>query len=84
MQKIYQIDELINVLKKQNKQNAKIVLCHGVFDLLHIGHIKHFRKQRKWRYTNSTITPDKYVNKDLEDLLLMKNLDLSRLQRLIQ
>ena len=64
MQKIYQIDELINVLKKQNKQNAKIVLCHGVFDLLHIGHIKHFQEAKKnGDILIVSITPDKYVNK---------------------
>ena len=30
----------INNLKKlRNKFTKKIVLCHGVFDVLHIGHI---------------------------------------------
>ena len=31
----------IETLKKKNK---KIVLCHGVFDLVHLGHLKHFKK----------------------------------------
>ena len=29
----------INSLKKQGKS---LVLCHGVFDLVHVGHLKYF------------------------------------------
>ena len=39
--KILDINLLLGKLKK-NDNNKKIGLCHGVFDLLHIGHIKHF------------------------------------------
>ena len=31
-------------LGKKLKNKIKIVLCHGVFDLLHIGHIKYLQK----------------------------------------
>ncbi len=38
--------------------------CHGVFDLLHVGHIRHFKQARKYGdVLVVTITPDKYVNK---------------------
>ena len=30
------------------KEKNKIVLCHGVFDVVHIGHIKHFEKAKKF------------------------------------
>ena len=30
-------------VKKKILTGKKIVLCHGVFDLVHIGHVKHFR-----------------------------------------
>ena len=30
------------LIKKNQFKNKKIGMCHGVFDILHIGHIKHF------------------------------------------
>ncbi len=40
-----------NELKKKiilnKKKKKKIVLCHGVFDLIHIGHLKHFEKAKE-------------------------------------
>ena len=39
-------------------------LCHGVFDLLHIGHIKHFKEAKNLGdILVVTLTPDRYVNK---------------------
>lgn len=42
----------------------RVVQCHGCFDLLHIGHIRHFEaaKQAGDRLV-VTVTPDAYVNK---------------------
>lgn len=49
------------ILKKQNK---KIVLCHGVFDLLHYGHIKHLEEAKKQGdVLVVSVTASKYVNK---------------------
>ena len=39
-----------NILSKINflKNNKKsIVLCHGVFDLFHIGHLRHLQLKKK-------------------------------------
>ena len=55
-----------NFLKRiQNiKKKKKIVLCHGVFDLLHLGHIKHFKSAKKFGdYLVVSITTNKFVNK---------------------
>jgi rfaE bifunctional protein kinase chain/domain/rfaE bifunctional protein nucleotidyltransferase chain/domain len=42
----------------------KIVLCHGVFDLLHIGHIKYFKSAKTaGDILVVTVTPDRFVNK---------------------
>ena len=64
MKKILSIEELtkkINILKKRNK---KIVLCHGVFDLLHIGHLNHFKSAKKFGdILIVSITDDFFVNK---------------------
>ena len=39
-------------------------MSHGVFDLLHIGHIRHFQSAKKLGdILVATVTPDEYVNK---------------------
>ncbi len=56
-----QLKKKINLIKKNKK---KIVLCHGVFDLIHIGHIKHFKKAKEFGdILFVTITSDKFVKK---------------------
>jgi len=46
------------------KTNKVIVQCHGVFDLLHIGHIRHFNAAKKLGdLLVVSITPDRFVNK---------------------
>lgn len=62
--KIKSIDELGVILKDLKKKGNKIVHCHGVFDLLHPGHIKHFlAAKKKGDILVVTITKDEYVNK---------------------
>lgn len=59
-----QIIKKINELKKNNK---KIILCHGVFDILHLGHIKHFEEAKSLGDTLIvSITSNKFVNKGFE------------------
>ena len=42
----------------------KTVLCHGCFDLLHVGHIRHLEAARKLGdKLIVTVTADKFVNK---------------------
>jgi rfaE bifunctional protein kinase chain/domain/rfaE bifunctional protein nucleotidyltransferase chain/domain len=42
----------------------RIVLCHGVFDLLHVGHIRHFKEARAYGdVLVVTLTEDTRVNK---------------------
>lgn len=64
MKKIYPLNILAKIVSKQKAKGKKIALCHGVFDLLHIGHIKHFKEAKSLTDTLIvTITSDKYVNK---------------------
>jgi len=56
-----QLQKKIAILKKRKK---RIVLCHGVFDLLHVGHIKHLKKAKEFGdKLVVTLTSDRYVNK---------------------
>ncbi len=62
--KIYSLKNLSKIIQKEKKKFRKIVHCHGVFDLLHIGHIKHLEKAKKLGdKLVVTITADKFVNK---------------------
>ena len=46
------------------KTDNTVILCHGVFDLLHIGHIKYFEEAKSMGdILVVTLTPDKFVNK---------------------
>ena len=59
------IDE--NFVKKKLKyfkDKGKIIgLCHGVFDLLHIGHIKHLEFAKKsGEILVVSLTKDKFIN----------------------
>src|SRR5713226_163070 len=62
--KIKRVEELAEVLNTLQLGGKKIVHCHGVFDLLHIGHIKHLEAARKLGDALVvTLTPDRFVNK---------------------
>ena len=64
--KIKHLEELAEVLAFLRAQNArkKVVHCHGVFDLLHIGHIRHFEQAKTLGdILVVTVTSDKYVKK---------------------
>ena len=62
--KIYTLNKISEILKTERKNLKKIILCHGVFDLLHVGHIKHLEKAKKLGdKLVVTITADEFVNK---------------------
>src|SRR2546429_1843769 len=62
--KIRRLEDLAKHLAMLRERGKKIVHCHGVFDLLHIGHIKHLEAARKrGDLLVVTLTPDRYVNK---------------------
>src|ERR1035437_10279809 len=62
--KIISIEELGVITAKLKKQGKKIAHCHGCFDLLHPGHIKHFEAAKNIAdVVVVTVTPDRFVNK---------------------
>jgi rfaE bifunctional protein kinase chain/domain/rfaE bifunctional protein nucleotidyltransferase chain/domain len=61
--KIKDINELAEELMLV-RRGRTVVQCHGVFDLLHIGHIRHFQEAKQSGHLLVvTVTPDRYVNK---------------------
>lgn len=63
-QKIKTLEGLSKVIAKLKKSGKRVVHCHGVFDLMHPGHIHHFYAARKkGDCLVVTITKDEYVGK---------------------
>lgn len=64
LQKIKTFEEILPILDELRQKNLRIVQCHGVFDLLHPGHIRHFQEAKKLGdVLVITITADEFVNK---------------------
>lgn len=62
--KIVSLEQLAGEVRRRKQGGQRVVLCHGVFDLLHYGHMLHFREARaQGDVLVVTITPDVYVNK---------------------
>jgi rfaE bifunctional protein kinase chain/domain/rfaE bifunctional protein nucleotidyltransferase chain/domain len=55
---------LVSKFLKKIKKNKKIILCHGVFDLVHPGHIRHLTyAKNKGGTLVVSITSDRFINK---------------------
>lgn len=64
LSKIVAISELQKFLNAKTPERPVIVLCHGVFDLLHMGHVRHFQEARAMGdLLIVSITADAFVNK---------------------
>ena len=62
--KIKELSDLAKDLEAARSAGKKIVHCHGVFDLLHIGHIRHFEQAKSFGdILVVTLTQDQFVNK---------------------
>src|SRR3954462_645446 len=63
-EKIKTIEELGEIARSAQARGRKVALCHGVFDLVHLGHIRHIQAARnEGDVVMVTITSDRYVNK---------------------
>lgn len=62
--KIKTLDDLADLVRGLKENGKTVVHCHGVFDLVHLGHIRHFEAaKRKGDVLIVTLTKDEYVNK---------------------
>ena len=64
MKIVKNLTEIKKISKKYRDKNLKVVLVHGVFDLIHPGHIDYFREAKSYGdILFASITSDKFVNK---------------------
>jgi len=62
--KMVTLDELAQKSEELRSQGKVVVQCHGCFDLIHPGHIKHLEAAKRFGdILVVTITPDRFVNK---------------------
>jgi len=62
--KILDLYKLARLIQKLKAISKVIVHCHGCFDLMHPGHIKHFQAAKKMGdVLIVTVSPDRYVDK---------------------
>lgn len=62
--KVLTIEEMAEKATRLKKEGKKVILCHGCFDLLHIGHIRYLQSASELGdELFVTITPDRFVGK---------------------
>lgn len=62
--KILNLNELVEKVALLKSNGKKIVHCHGIFDILHIGHIRYLEQAKQMGdVLVVTITPDRFVKK---------------------
>ena len=61
------MEKIQNLIQEEKKRKKKIILCHGVFDIIHIGHLNHFEEAKKLGdILVVSVTSDKFVKKGPE------------------
>jgi len=62
--KIKPLDEIAAIVRRLQSQGHTVVLAHGTFDLLHMGHVRHLEQaRREGSHLVVTVTGDAFVNK---------------------
>src|SRR5476649_2476442 len=62
--KILPLKEIAKRIEEVKAKGKKVVQCHGVFDIVHLGHIRHFNMAKKeGDVLLVTLTADKYVKR---------------------
>jgi rfaE bifunctional protein kinase chain/domain/rfaE bifunctional protein nucleotidyltransferase chain/domain len=90
MKKIYKkintrskIFNRLNLLNKIKDLKKKKVLCHGVFDLIHAGHLRYFKQAKELGdFLIVSLTSDRYVNKGINRPIFNQNLRAEMLESL--
>jgi len=61
--KILSFDNLRKRIENYQKDNKKVVMCYGMFGVLHIGHIRYLKQAEQYGdVVVVVITPDRYID----------------------
>src|SRR5277367_1860980 len=62
--KILPLKEIAKRVEEVKNKGKRVVQCHGVFDIVHLGHVRHFNMAKKeGDALVVTLTADKYVKR---------------------
>lgn len=62
--KVCSLTELQGIVAQYRATGQRVALCHGVFDLVHLGHVRHLEEARGFAdVLVVTVTGDAFVNK---------------------
>ena len=71
--KIIKLNDLVSKVGMFPRKDT-LILCHGVFDIVHPGHVRHLSYAKsKAKILVVSITADKFVKKGSIDLMYQKN-----------
>lgn len=63
-EKVKSLEELAKIVARARENDLRVAQCHGVFDLLHPGHIRHFEEARQQaELLVVTLTADDHVDR---------------------
>ncbi len=83
MGKIKKLEELSIEHELAKNCNMKVGLCHGIFDLVHYGHLEHFRKAKEQcDFLVVSITPNKFINKGPDRPYFGENIRIKHLSHI--
>ena len=84
LRKLLTLESDVVILNEIRESGKTIALCHGVFDLIHPGHIQHFSAAKKLvDILIVSITADEFVNKGPGRPLFNQNIRLASLSALV-
>lgn len=73
--KILKLNSLVKIISNEKKMGKKVVMCHGTFDLVHPGHIRHlYYAKSKGDILIVSVTGDKFVTKKSSGTYVPENL----------
>lgn len=62
--KVLSLEKLAKVVHQTQGTGLTVAMCHGCFDILHVGHLRHFEATKAMAdVLVVTVTPDRFVNK---------------------
>lgn len=63
-QRVVTLAQLAEIVAHCKRDGKTVALCHGCFDILHFGHVRHFEAARRLAdVLVATVTPDRFVHK---------------------